>query len=29
MTSRYRNAIDAKDLNGFVNALGSRGYFKG
>lgn len=29
MTSRYRNAIDAKDLNGFVNALGSRGYFRG
>lgn len=29
MTSRYRNAIDAKDLNGFVNALGSKGYFRG
>ena len=29
MTSRYRDAIDAKDLNGFVNALGSRGYFRG
>ena len=29
MTSRYRNAIDAKDLNGFVNELGSKGYFKG
>lgn len=29
MTSRYRNAIDAKDLNGFVNELGSKGYFRG
>lgn len=29
MTSRYRDAINAKDLNGFVNALGSRGYFRG
>lgn len=29
MTSRYCNAIDAKDLNGFVNALGSKGYFRG
>lgn len=29
MTGRYRNAIDAKDLNGFVDALGKRGYFDG
>ncbi len=29
MTSKYRNAIDAKDLNGFVNELGSKGYFRG
>lgn len=29
MTDRYRNAIDAKDLNGFVDALGKRGYFDG
>lgn len=28
MTSRYRNAIDANDLSGFVNALRQKGYFK-
>nr|DAO10582.1 MAG TPA: Mannosyl-glycoprotein endo-beta-N-acetylglucosaminidase [Bacteriophage sp.] len=28
MTSRYRNAIDANDLGGFVNALKQKGYFK-
>lgn len=29
MTDRYRNAIDARDLAGFVNALGAKGYFRG
>lgn len=29
MTNRYRNAIDARDLAGFVNALGAKGYFRG
>ena len=29
MTDRYRNAIDARDLAGFVNALGTKGYFRG
>lgn len=29
MTDRYRDAINAKDLAGFVNALGAKGYFRG
>jgi len=29
MTDRYRDAVNAKDLAGFVNALGAKGYFRG